>query len=287
MVSYVEPVSLGEAVDLVRGADDTAKYLSGGTALVLLIKMRMLAPELLVSLRGLRDLPGWTEIRRDDEGLHIGGAATLANVAGSEEVRRHAPALADAAAVVANVRIRNAATLGGLLAEADYASDPPAALVALGAQVELGDGRRTRVIAVHDFITDFFTTELEEGEVVTGIRVPFRDRSERSRYLKFSSRSAEDRPCVGVAASGTFRDRAATGLRVVVGAVSGRPQWFGEVTDRFEGEVLGDAQIAEIADGYAERIDPIEDIRGSQWYRREVTRAQVSRALRAIRGGDG
>jgi carbon-monoxide dehydrogenase medium subunit len=284
VVRYLEPTSLREAVELVRAADGEAKYLSGGTALVLLLQMRMLAPDLVVSLRALRDVPGWTEVERHEDALIIGGGVTLSEIAASQEVRRFAAGLADAASVVGNVRIRNVATLGGLLAEADYASDPPAALVAMGAEVILSDGHGQRRMPVHEFVTDFFTTELEEGEVVTGIRIPFAGLPDRSTYLKFSSRSAEDRPCVGVAASGTFRDGVPTRLRVVVGAVSGRPQWFGDVTERFVGGRLEDMEIAEIAEEYAQRIDPIDDIRGTQWYRREVTRAQVVRGLKAIRG---
>jgi aerobic carbon-monoxide dehydrogenase medium subunit len=283
-VRFAEPTSIRDAVHLVRGADGAAKYLSGGTAMVLLVKMRMLAPDLLVSLRALRDVPGWNDIDLQGDALFIGGGATLSDIAASEAVRRQATALAEAAEVVGNVRIRNAATLGGLLAEADYASDPPAALVALGADVVISDGSETRTMPVYDFITDFFTTELEEAEVVTGIRIPLARANERSRYLKFCSRSAEDRPCVGVAAAGSFEGDVATTLRVVVGAVSGRPQWFQDVTAPFEGQPLDTKRAIAVGDAYAGSIDPIDDIRGSQWYRREVTRAQVERSLTAISG---
>ena len=285
MVTLAEPGSIGEAVTIMRDNDGEAKYLAGGTALVLLVRMKMLHPRVLVSLRGIQDIRGWSDIEICGDQLVIGGGVTVAIVATHPAVRSCAPSLAHAAAVVGNTRIRNAATMGGLLAEADYASDPPATLVSLGASVVMSDGDEYREMPVYDFIPDFFTTELEPVEIVTGIRVPIGSAGNRSTYLKFTSRSAEDRPCVGVAVSADLEDHALRGLRVVIGAVSGQPQWFPQITDSFLGRTLTDADIQTIADAYADEVDPIDDIRGSQWYRREVIRAQVSRALADVRDG--
>ena len=283
MVTIVAPTSVAEAVEIVRSSDGEAKYLGGGTALVLLVTMRMLQPETLVSLRGLQDVADWTGITETDGQVHIGAGTTLTDVALGPAMKATLPSLARAAAVVGNTRIRNVATIGGLLAEADYASDPPATLVSLGASVVITDGERERSMPVHEFITDFFTTELEPEEIVTGVTIPVTGADTRSTYARFTSRSAEDRPCVGVAASGEFEQDELRSLRVAVGAVAGRPQWFPEITDPYVGRALGDADVTQIAEAYADAIDPIDDIRGSGWYRREVTRAQVERALHRIR----
>ena len=287
MVTVAEPASIGEAVAIMRENDGEAKYLAGGTALVLLVRMKMLDPKVLVSLRGIGDLRGWSDIETDADQLLIGGGVSVATVATHPLVKSHAPSLARAAAVVGNTRIRNAATIGGLMAEADYASDPPATLVSLGAEVVMSNGVVDRSLPVHDFIPDFFTTELEDAEIVTGVRVPLGPEGRRSTYLKFSSRSVEDRPCVGVAVSADFVEQTVSGLRVVIGAVSGQPQWFPQITQDFIGRELTDKDIKAIADAYSDEVDPIEDSRGSQWYRREVVRGQVARALRQIRDGEG
>jgi carbon-monoxide dehydrogenase medium subunit len=84
--------------------------------------------------------------------------------------------------------------------------------------------------------------------------------------------------------SGTFDGASVTALRVVVGAVSGRPQWFPAITDKCLGAALSEDAIGVIADGYAEAVDPVDDIRGSADYRRHVVQAQVARALRLIVG---
>lgn len=282
MVEVVAPSSLAEAVEIVRAGDGDAKYLAGGTALVLLVKLRMIDPRTLVSFRGVRDLPGWRSVSAGPGEVRIGGGVTLTELAGHPDIRRLLPSLAHAAGVVGNLRIRNCATVGGAMAEADYASDPPAALVSLDARVEVSDGERRREIPVAEFITDFFTTVLEPGEVVTGLIVPIRAGDVRSVYLKFSSRSAEDRPCVGIAVSGVFDGAAVADLRVVAGAVAGKPQWFPEVTAQQRGAALTGRTIGLVADGYADLVDPVDDLRGSAWYRREVVRAQVARALRRI-----
>lgn len=284
MVEVVAPASMKEAIAIVRGSDGDAKYLAGGTALVLLVKMRMINPKLLVSLRDVADLPGWNDITLNDEQLRIGGGVTLSRVADDPTVRTWLPSLAHASRVVGNVRIRNCATVGGALAEADYASDPPAVLVSLDARVEVTNGERTRQIAVANFITDFFTTTLEADEIVTGVTVPVRGGDVRSQYRKFSSRSAEDRPCVGVASAAAFEGEALTDLRVVIGAVSGRPQWFPDITAPHLGTPLTAPDIAAVADAYAAAIDPVEDVRGSAWYRRKMVHIQVARSLHALAG---
>jgi carbon-monoxide dehydrogenase medium subunit len=284
MVEVVSPASVKEAVDIVRGSDGDAKYLAGGTALVLLVKMRMINPEILVSLRDVNDLYGWNDISVDNGYIRIGGGVTLSRVAGDPTVRSTLPSLAHAGAVVGNVRIRNCATVGGLMAEADNASDPPAVLVSLDARVAVTNGEHSREIAVADFITDFFTTVLEPDEIVTGVSVPVRGGDVRSQYLKFSSRSAEDRPCVGVASSAAFDGETAADLRVVIGAVSGRPQWFSDITTPHLGAPLTESAIAAIASAYSEAIDPVDDVRGSAWYRRKMVHTQVDRSLRALAG---
>lgn len=287
---FVPCTTVADAVAAVRDGDGTAKFVGGGTALVLLLQLRLLRLETLVGVRTITDVPGWDEIARRGNALWIGGGVTLAEVAGSPSVRTYAPSLAHAASVVGNVRVRNAATLAGNIAEADYASDPPAVLVSLDASVAVHDGVRQRYVAARDVFVDFYTTSLDDGDLVTGVTVPVDDRS-ISTYRKFTSRSTEDRPCVGVAVSARYEDGAVDALEVVLGAVSGTPQRRPEITEQALGRPLATPVIATIADGYADAVDPIADVRGSAWYRREMVRVNVRRALEEVAaraaGGDG
>lgn len=280
MTTYLPQTCLADAASIVRRSNGEATLVGGGTAVILLLQLRLIAPKTLVGLRTLADVPGWTEIRLGDGELAIGGGVTLSDVAESRHVRTYAPSLAHAAAVVGNVRVRNVATIAGNLAEADYASDPPAVLVSLGASVTASDGLRARTLLVRDLLTGFYETALD-GEVITGVRVPVAAGT-RSSYLKYCSRSQEDRPCVGVAVSGRFAGELVESLEVVLGAVAGTPQRWPELTSELVGRRLDAAAVVGLADAYADLVDPIEDVRGSAWYRREMVRVHVRRALESL-----
>lgn len=284
MTAFTAAAGLGEACELVR-ANPGAKFVSGGTALVLLVRQRLLAPALLVGLRTLSDVPGWRDIAADDGWLHVGGAVTLGEVAASPLVRENAPSLARAAGLVGNLRVRNVATMGGAVAEADYAADIPAVLVSLGAVIEISDGSSARAVSVTDFLLDYFSTVLAPDEVVTGVRVPLAPVGTVTSYIKFSSRSAEDRPCVVVAASAVVSGLHARSLDVVVGAIGPTPQRWPDVLATVAAGRLDAAAATAVADGYAEACDPLDDIRGSAWYRREVVRALVRRAVLSLGSG--
>jgi carbon-monoxide dehydrogenase medium subunit len=285
MTAFVEAAGLAEACGLAR-ADPDAKFISGGTALVLLLRQRLLAPTVLVGLRTVGDIPRWRDITADDGWLHVGGAVTLSEIATSAVARRHAPSLARAAGLVGNLRVRNVATMGGAIAEADYAADIPAALVSLGAVIEVSDGASARAVPVADFLLDYFATDLAPHEVVTGVRLPLAPVGTVTSYLKFNSRSAEDRPCVVVAASAVMTGPEARSLDVVVGAIGPTPQRWPDVLAAATGGRLEEA-AATVADGYAAACDPLEDIRGSAWYRRDLVRTLVRRAVLSLAQGGG
>jgi carbon-monoxide dehydrogenase medium subunit len=278
------PDSIAEACRLLDESNGEAKLVAGGTAVVLMMRQGLIFPTLLVSLQRVEDL---ASIEVADGHIQIGGGATLHAVAASDIVRTHAPSLARACEVVGNVRVRNAATLAGNLAEADYASDPPSVLACLGAKCIAQGLDGTRSIPIADLITGFYSTDLSPAEVITEVHVPIADPEEVATYLKYVSRSSEDRPCVGVAASAIIRDDTIEDLHVVVGAVGPAPAGRPEVCSSAMGRALDDATIRTVADGYADSIDPMEDARGSSWYRREMIRVFVTRALEALRSTDG
>jgi len=199
----------------------------------------------------------------------VDGELRLGAMVTHRRVEREAtgwPVLARAFGLVASPRVRNVATVGGVLADADYASDPPAMLAALGARVLLRSPSGEREVRVGELILGHWVTSIRRDEVLVEVRVP--PEPERATYRKFRSRSSEDRPCVAVAAV-----RRTEGLRVVVGAVTDRPQDFPE---------LCDGSPDDVAAAYAERIEPLSDARGSATYRRRVIAAEVRRAVEAV-----
>jgi carbon-monoxide dehydrogenase medium subunit len=264
-----EPRSLEEALSLRAEHGEEATVVAGGSFLGIVMNQKLFAPTMLVALRGVPDLD---YIEADSGMLRLGAMTTHRAVERSPVVREGWPSLALSFSVVASPRVRNQATVGGVVADADYASDPPSMLAALGARVVARSARREREIPIDEFILGYYETALEEDELVTELRIPHGEG--RSVYRKFRSRSSEDRPCVSVAVA-----EGDGGLRVVVGAVAGRPQYFPEICDLASGERVSGELAAEIGRRYAEEIEPLSDSRGSARYRSRVIAVEVARAL--------
>jgi len=271
VVEWLAPASLAEALQLRAERGNEATVVAGGTFVAILINQGFLAPAALLSLHNVPEL---AFITANNE-LWIGAMTTHREVERSAIVQQGWPALARTFALVASPRVRNQATVGGVLADADYASDPPAMLCALGARAVARSRSGEREIPVEELITGYYQTSLHPDELLIAVRVP--GGIERAVYRKFRSRSTEDRPCVAVAAA-----RAQGRLRVVVGAVAERPQYFPEICALAEGVSLDRDLAAEIAQRYAAAINPISDVRGSAEYRRRVIAVEVRRALEEL-----
>jgi carbon-monoxide dehydrogenase medium subunit len=252
---------------------------------MILLRARLIEPSAFVSIS---EVEGLGQITVEDGKLVLGALATLDAVASSPVVHEAVPGLAEVFDVVGNIRVRCAATVGGLLAEADYASDPPCALLALDAEVVIKGPEGTRVVALADFLVGYYQTVLEPDELVVAVRVPLSEPGAVAVYEKFRTRSSEDRPCVGVFASATTAaDGTCTSVRLAIGAVSERPERFADLEQAAVGAVLDEDVAKQIADGYAERIKTLDDMRGSSWYRTEMVRVWGRRALLATQPAAG
>src|SRR6185369_16218410 len=154
-MAFHEPASLDEAIGLLRDLGDEARIIAGGTALTIMLRQRLVAPAALVHIGRVPDLDA---IAVDDGRLSIGALVRHRDVELSRVVRQQLPVLARTFGVVANVRVRNAATVGGVLAESDYASDPPAVFLALDAEVDVRGPEGARSIPIEDFFVAFYET---------------------------------------------------------------------------------------------------------------------------------
>jgi aerobic carbon-monoxide dehydrogenase medium subunit len=271
----LEPKSIQEACGILSEKEDV-KLIAGGTALLILIKHGLFVPKTLVNLKKIK---GAGEITYSpNDGLRVGGLASIYDIESAPSVRQHYPLLAQACHVVANIRIRNMATIGGNLAHADFQSDPPAALVALNASVELTNRNRVRKAKLADFLLGSYETALEPDELLTALLVPPLSPDTRCTYIKFTTRSSEDRPCAGVAALVRCSNGICEDARVVVGAVSPTPV---VVTDQdlVKGKKLTSDLIREIAQKAGALVDPIDDLRGTADYKRQLVKVLVRRAL--------
>jgi aerobic carbon-monoxide dehydrogenase medium subunit len=267
-VTWMAPRTVAEAVRL-RAEWPDATLVAGGTFVGILTRQGLLASEDWISLQYVREL---RELSTSSE-LAMGAMVRHRRIELDPDIAAGWPGVRQVFAAVASPRVRNAATVGGVLGDADYASDPPAMLVALDAWVEALSVRGLRRIPVADLILGHYQTSLEDDELITRVLVP-RGRHHVT-YRKLRTRSREDRPCVAVAAS--FHEGR---VSVVVGAVAERPQRFPDLCATWK---PGDgASTREVAAGYADRIDPISDNRGSAAYRTRMIAVEVRRALETL-----
>ncbi len=281
LIKFLEPTSFSEASALLAEHGDEAKVIAGGVSVTLMLQQKLISPSILVSLGRISD---GNYIRLESDGLHIGALARLHDLECSQIVREFCPALAHTFSVVGNVRVRNQATLGGNLSAADYAADPPSMLMALDARIQAIGSSGKREIPLSKFFLGFYTTALEPTEILTEIIIP---KPARAAYFKYTSISAEGRPCVAVGAVADFDpDNLCKDLRIAVGAATETPQRIGSAEAMAHGQTLTDERIAAIAEEYSLMLDPLTDVRGSAWYRREMIRVFVKRALEEVRNGD-
>jgi carbon-monoxide dehydrogenase medium subunit len=282
-INFLEPTTFPEAVALLSEYGDEAKIIAGGTSVVLMLQQKLIFPSVLISLGRIA---GWDFIRLEPDGLHIGSLTHLRVAELSPALHEFCPALAHTFSVVGNVRVRNQATLGGNLSAADYAADPPAMLMALGARARLLGPNETREVPLSEFFLGFYTTALEPDEILSEVIIPVIPETARAAYYKYTSLSAEGRPCVAVGALADFgSDGQCKDLRIAVGAAVETPQRVTEAEALAHGQTLTDELVAAIADEYSRTLDPLSDVRGSAWYRREMIGVFVKRALEEVRDG--
>lgn len=187
-----EPGSLREAIAALQ--DEGARPMSGGTAVMLMMKAGVLRPSRVVSLRRL----GLDGIEVKSETLRIGAMTTLRALEKSDAVRKGWAVITRTLRTLSNVRVRNVATIGGHLAHGDPHTDLPPLLSALGATVTIAGPKGERSSSVEALYRGYLETTLGRGELITQVQVPALGQK-RAAYLKCTTRSADDWPAVGVA----------------------------------------------------------------------------------------
>jgi carbon-monoxide dehydrogenase medium subunit len=275
---YRTPKNLKEVHATLKEFGDEAKLIAGGTALVIMMKQRLVQPSCLVSLRSVRGLNG-VEVK--DGGLRIGGLATHSEVESSPLVRRRLPLLAETYHHVATVRVRNMATVGGGLAHADPNQDPPPTLIALGATVKATSANGSRVIPLDGFFTDYYETVLNPDEIITELFVPKLPANSGAAYLKFLPRTADDYATVSAAAVLTLdkNKKIITDARIALGSVGTTPIRATAAEAVLRGQPLKAEAFVEAAEKAKEAVDPVSDFRGSAGYKKEMAGVFVRRAL--------
>jgi carbon-monoxide dehydrogenase medium subunit len=274
--TYVRPADLDEAVAVL--VDESARPVSGGIALTLLLRYGFAEPGPLVDLSRLTDQLGG--LSEDADGsLRIGALTTLREIETSPVVARHSPMLSAAASWLASVRIRNIATIGGHLAHADPHQDLPPVLLALGAEVEGtgpdGDFKRP----LDDVLSGYYETTLGPGEIITAVRVPASPAGSVGRYRKFTARTVEDWPAVGVAVRTSLVAGSVATAAIAVGAVTVRAERRPHAEELLIGQPPSAELLLEVAAQAAADLQYSSDQFGTAGYKQRIVCVNTRRAL--------
>jgi carbon-monoxide dehydrogenase medium subunit len=272
-----EPVSVKEASELLGRFGDSAKIYAGGTELLLTMKEGLVHFERLVNLKNIK---GLKEIRELDGTITLGALCTHHELEQSPLLKGKLAALAKLEHHVANVRVRQAGTIGGNLCFAEPHADPGILLMALGAKMVAENTKTSREITAQEFFVDAYETALNADEVLTEIRVPVPQQRTGVCYLKFGYL---ERPSVGVALALTLDGNSQTigDVRVAVGCAGPAPKRVEEAEAMLRGKSTEEAmqrlsQAGAVAGRAAEAIG---DLHGSEEYKEHIIGVLLKRAF--------
>ncbi len=270
---YLAPRRLEEALSLLN--PETVP-LAGGTDLFLRMERRQTQPEAVVDLKRI---PGMDGVEPSDGGIRIGALALMETLAASSLIVNRYRALADSARVVGSIQTRNRATIGGNLANASPAADTATPLLALGATAEARRVDGTRELAMEQLFLGPGRTALEIGEILTSVHIPAMHGRAGSSFQR-CVRTAMDIAVVNCAAFVRLdEDGIIEDARIALGAVGPTPLRAASAEDCLQGRRFDADAVAEVAECAANDARPIDDVRASAGYRRDMVRVLTRRAV--------
>ena len=274
---YLTPSNISDAVALLQKHGDEAKILAGGHSLIPAMRLRLAEPGYLIDISGIG---GLDYIQEESGQLRIGAMTCEAALEESEIVQSKFPLLLDTAKMIADPSVHNMATVGGNLAHGDPANDHPATMLALRASVVAEGPNGTREIKIDDFFPDFFTTALDEDEILTEIRIPSPPSASGGAYLKIE-RKVGDYAAAAVAcqlnidSSGSIEN---IGLGLT--NVGSTPIRASSAEELLKGKKPDENMLAEAGRLAAADSEPMEDLRGSAEYKRALVNELTQRAIK-------
>jgi len=278
---YHEPATLEEASSLLSQLGPDVLIFAGGTDIIPKIRYKRLFPNALINIKRI---PGLANIEQN-ELLSIGALATFNDICSSGIVCKRYPQIIEVFSDIASHQVRNLATLGGNICNAAPSADSPPILMAYDSEVEIFDGKGTRTMLLEDFFKGPGMTDLKKGEILVRVRIPIPKARTGYAYVKHTVRKSLDIAIVGVATSITMNDNdICSDARIVVGASAPISLRVKNAEKMLIGTSLLTQDIERAGIAAASEISPIDDVRGSAEYRREMTIVNLKRAVEIAKG---
>ncbi|MGJ4950289.1 FAD binding domain-containing protein [Bradyrhizobium sp. HKCCYLS20291] len=238
--SYVRARTVDEALTAYAGAGDNARFIAGGQSLVPALALRLQAPKILIDINHIAELRG---VRREGEWLRIGALTRHREMLSEPLIAQFAPLLRAAAPHVAHPAIRNRGTLGGSVAQADPASEFPAMVLALDADIEIAGPAGRRRVRADDFFTGLFETALAPGELLVAVHVPLFEPGQRVAFDELARRRG-DYALVGCGMIASCTDDLIEGIRIAFFSVGDVPTRARRAEQAIAGSRLDAERIA-------------------------------------------
>jgi carbon-monoxide dehydrogenase medium subunit len=274
---YHRAGNLDEALRLLAQYNGEAKVLSGGHSLVPALKLRLNQPKALIDIARIAEL---RYIRQDGQDIAIGAASTHKDIANSTLLAQHLSMIPAAAELIGDPHVRNVGTIGGSIAHADPAADWPGVLLAADAKIVVRGSGGTRSLAAQDFFLGFYTTALQEGEIISEIRVPIPPAGTKSSYQKFMQ-PASRFAIVGCAVVLRISNGTIEHVRVAFNGVADACFRDKNVEAALQGKAANTDNILAAAAQAAQGVSLLSDHYAAADYRQHLAQVYAKRALNA------
>jgi aerobic carbon-monoxide dehydrogenase medium subunit len=276
---YVAPATVEEALTALAEGGEDAKVIAGGQSLLPVMRMRLNAPSVVVDLGRIESLRG---VRDDGDAIVVGAMTTHSDVYQDPLVREHAGIITKAVEQLADPQVRHRGTFGGALAHADPAGDLGAPVLALGATFTIVGPNGSRTVGADEFFVDLFTTAVDDGELLTEVRIP-KHTGWGAHYEKFV-RVHHQWPIIAVAAAVKVEGGTISEARVGLTNMGSTPLRARSVEAALAGQPATDEAVRAAAASAAEGTNPPSDLNGGADYRRHLVTVLTRRAVLAAAG---
>ena len=273
---YLKPTSIDEAISLFGSQTEAAKYIAGGTDVMVKIKDGKIAPKRLISLRHLQ---GLDHITYKNGELRIGAMVTHRMLELSPIIRKEFPILTDAVTNIGSVQVRNVATIGGNIVNAVPSADGAIPLITLGAEIRIRGPEGERAMPLKDLFVGPGETVLRPGEIVEEFVIPELPARTGGAYCKHTRRAAMELPLLGVAVMVSLEEDmlTCTKARIGLGVLAPTPMRAKTSEEILKGRKLNDETLKKAGEAAAAECKARDTIRCAAWYRRDMVKVLVPR----------
>lgn len=276
---FHEPGTIKEALELKKKWGSTAKFLAGGTDLLVHLKKKIITTDHIISLQKIEAL---SQIRDNQGSAEIGACATMATISKTPVIKEKFSALKSGVDNLGTHLIRNRATIGGNVTNASPAGDSLPALLIYKAVVLLESLDGKREIPIEEFFKGPGKTDMKPDEILTGFRLPTPPAHSGAHYIQLGKRKSSEINVVNVASFLEFdpKTKKILNARIALGSVAATPIRALKAEALLKGRIAEDASFYEAGEkARSEDCKPIDDFRGSAAYRRAMVGVLTKRTL--------